>query len=96
MQISDEDLAKIKNGQITSNQFDAIKDIDPEKMTAADFEDYSDLCRKELPVDLRAELAIGRLKNAELRGREQMDPAIVCVVIVVCMLFMVLWCLLAA
>lgn len=96
MQISDEDLTKIKNGQITSNRFDAAKEVDAEKLTAADFEDYSDLCRAELPGDLRAQLAIGRLKNAELRGRRQENPLAVCAVIVITILLMVCWCLITA
>lgn len=95
MQISDEDFAKIKNGQITSNRFDAVKDMDAEKMTAADFEDYSNLCKPELPGELRAELALGKLKNAERRS-EQLNPVFVLAVIVIVTMLMVLWCLLVA
>lgn len=64
MEISDEELEKIKNGEIRTTSFDKAKELEQQKLTAEDFVDCSDLCQVDISPELRAELAINRLKNA--------------------------------
>ncbi len=91
MEISDEELEKIKNGEIRTTSFDKAKELEQQKLTEEDLVDCSDLCQVDISPELRAELAINRLKNAS-RPRSGISLRELILIITVTIIAAALYC----